>query len=84
MSLKPTQCYLDVMGACESVVRIDVGDDLWLVRFIDFEVPCWTSLQAPSGIGMSWPNVASLQAAFESFKRSSFSGMVIPIGSAMR
>lgn len=46
MSFNRTQCYLDMMAACESVVRIYVGDDFWLVRFIDFKVSCWTSLQS--------------------------------------
>ena len=46
MSFNPTQCYLDTMAACESVVWIDVGDDLWVVRFIDIKVSCWTSLQS--------------------------------------
>ena len=44
MSFKPTQCHLDITTPCESVVQIDVGDDRWLVPFIDFKVACSKSL----------------------------------------
>jgi len=48
-SFKPTQCHLDVWTPCEAVVQTDVGDDRWLVPFIDFKVACSTSLPLPLG-----------------------------------
>ena len=49
MSFKPTQRHLDMTTPCEASLQIDVGDDRWLVPFIDFKVACSTSLPLPPG-----------------------------------